>query len=62
MAKTAIEGRRSWQIYLASKDNHMSFKQQQKTKIYLYFKPFYETNGTQNTNNVTCNIFGLGIT
>lgn len=35
MAKTAIEGRRSLQIYLASKDNHMSFKQQ-KTPKFIY--------------------------
>lgn len=42
MAKTAIEGRRSLQIYLASKDNHMSFKQQ-KTPKYIYILHHFTT-------------------
>lgn len=62
MEKKTIEGRRSLHISLASKDIHMSFKQQQKNIFYLYFTPFYEIVGTQNNNNVTCNIICLGIT
>lgn len=55
MEKKTIEGRRSLHISLASKDIHMSFKQQQKNISYLYFTPLYEIVGT-------CNVICLGIT